>query len=488
LSPPPLLANVGGVRTLVLLLALLLAAPAVASAAPPVSVPVPSDADALAYAPGHVMWATHTLHGPVVVHQAPGGVLATIPRAHPASDDLAVSLAANAGGYAVAVRDSRLGSTDECECDNPVSQGELVARGGYDGTLSTPVRCAPPRDNSPDAGLQVAAGPSGFAVSGVLCGAAAVDTIGEGGALTPLPGVTAGAISYAEPFLATNGTARGAPRGTVVHVFDTSAGTRRDLPDAPEWHDGNFQVLPDGSLLVGSANDPQVPNTLYLWAPGATAPRALAGTSDYAVAGAGRALFYRSGTADAALGLIGLDGSGLRTVGAPGAGATRVPLYVDATTAAFTSYSCQGHAQVTTVDLTDATPPTAPNGCPVLVGDSTVTFDRKGRGTLHVTCPNGCRTPLQLNIDLEIKQVSRREINRYVDKVFDSRLADAKLRFGASPAAHSVPVRLVRPARALLRRHDGRLRVFPSLGPAGAVIYGPELPLPLRDMTARLRR
>jgi len=46
----------------------------------------------------------------------------------------------------------------------------------------------------------------------------------------------------------------------------------------------------------------------------------------------------------------------------------------------------------------------------------------------------------------------------------------------------------VRPAIALLRRHHRRLRVFPSLGGAGTVIYGPELPLPLPDMTARLRR
>ena len=58
----------------VLLAALCLAAvaPAVAAAAPPVSVPVPAEPDALAYAPGHVLWATHRLHGPVVARGARG--------------------------------------------------------------------------------------------------------------------------------------------------------------------------------------------------------------------------------------------------------------------------------------------------------------------------------------------------------------------------------------------------------------------------------
>jgi hypothetical protein len=331
---------------------------------------------------------------------------------------------------------------------------------------------------------------AGFAVAGVLCGAAPVDTIDERGALTPLPGVTAGAISYAEPFLAVNGTVAGAPQNTMVRVLDTATGTRRDLPDDPLWRNGSFQVLGDGTLLVGSASDAKT-RGLYAWPPGASAPHLLPGVSDsVAVVGAGRVLFYRSAApgADAALGLIGLDGSGLRTVGAPGAGVSRIPLHVDATTAAFTSYSCDGHGQVTTVDLTDATPATAPNGCPVLVQGSTVTFDRRGRGTLRVICPNGCRSPLQLYIDLEVKQVSRREIDRYVNKVFDSRLADAKLRFGASPTAQTVRFRLVRPAIALLRRHHRRLRVFTSLGAAGSVSYGPELPLPNRDLTARLHR
>ncbi len=135
-------------RAIVILLAVAALGATPAAAAPPVSVPVPAEPDALAYAPGHVLWATHTLHGPIVVHQAPatGGpesVLATIPRVHPSSEEVLVTLAANAGGYAVAVRDARLIPTGECGCDYPVSQGELLVRGGYDGSTSTLVHCVP---------------------------------------------------------------------------------------------------------------------------------------------------------------------------------------------------------------------------------------------------------------------------------------------------------------------------------------------------------
>jgi hypothetical protein len=475
--------------TVLLTVVSIAAAPASAGASPPVSVPVPSSPDALAYAPSRVLWATHTPHGPIVVHQAPatGGpesVLATIPRVHPSSREVVVSLAANAGGYAVAVRDARLIATGECGCDYPVSQGELVVRGGYDGSLSTLVRCVPPRDDDPQADLQVVAGAGGFAVAGVLCGAAPVDTIDARGTLASLPGVRAGAISYAEPFLAANGTAPGAPRGTVVHVFDTAAGTRRDLPDAPEWRDGVYQVLSDGTLVISG-----VRTGIYVWPPGATTPHLLPGVRGpaYGVAGAGRMLFSPPGAA-AALGLIGLDGSGLRAVGAPGAGISRVPLYLDASTAAFSSSSCQGRAQVTTVDLTDTAAPAAPDGCPVRIQGSTVTFDRTGRGTLRVICPNGCRSAMQLYIDLDAKEISTREVNRYVDKVLDSRLANATLRLGPSAAPQRVPVRLVRPAIALLRRHHRHLRVVPSVGFSSDVGVGPELPSPIPKLTARLRR
>jgi hypothetical protein len=479
------------VRTLILLLAALLVAPAAADAAPPVSVPVPSQPEALAYARGHVLWATHTERGPIVVHEEPAGggperVLATIARVHPSSDEVVVTLAANANGYIVGVRDARLINTGECGCDYAVSQGELVVRGGYDGSLGELVHCVPPRDDEPQADMRVAAGARGFAVVGLLCGAAPVDTIDEHGTITPVPGVTAGAISYAEPFLAVNGTVVGAPRGTAVHVFDTATGARRDLPDGPDWSDGLYQVLSDGTLVISG-----VRKGIYLWPPGAPAPHRLGGVrgASFGLAGADRLLFRPAGLGThAGLSLIGLDGAGVRAVGAPGAGIDRSPLYLDATTAAFASVSCRGHAQVTTVDLTDATPPTVPDGCPVQIHDSTVKFDRKGGGTLRVTCPNGCRSAMQLYIDLDAKEVSTREINRYVDKVLDSRLANAKLRLGPSATPQRVAVRLVRPAIALLRRHHRHLRVFPSVGFSSDIGVGPELPSPLPKLTARLRR
>ena len=482
-------------RTIMLLLvaACLLAAPAAAGASAPVSVPVPSLPDALAYAPGHVLWATHTPHGPIVIHQAPatGGpasVLATIPRVHPSSEQLAVSLAANAGGYAVAARDARPIPTGECGCDYPVSEGELVVRGGYDGSLSRLVQCVPPRNDDEQPELQVVAGASGFAVAGVRCAAAApIDTIDALGSVAPVAGMTQGRLSYAEPFLAVHGAPAGAPRTAVVRIFDTAMGTARDLPADPDTRDGLYQALADGTLVISG-----VRKGIYVWPPGAAAPHLLPGVhgATFGLAGAGHMLFRPAGLddLDAALSLVGLDGAGLRAVGAPGAGIERRPLYLDATTAAFTSVSCQGHAQVTTVDLTDGTPPTAPNGCPVQIQGSTVTFDHKGRGTLRVTCPNGCRSAMQLYIDLEAREVGAREVDRYVDKVLDSRLANAKLRLGPSAAPQRVAIRLVRPAIALLRRHHRHLRAIPSVGFSFDVGVGPELPSPLPRLTARLRR
>jgi hypothetical protein len=480
------------VRTLILLLAALLVAPAAAGAAPPVSVPVPAQPDALAYAPGYVLWATHAERGPIVVHEEPAGggaerVLATIARVHPSSDEVLVTLAANANGYLVGVRDARLINTGECGCDYPVSQGELVVRGGYDGSLSTLVHCVPARDDSEQPALEVVAGASGYAISGVRCGAAApVDTIDALGTVAPVAGFTQGRLSYAEPFLAVYGALAGAPRKAVVRILDTAAGTARDLPDAPDTRDGLYQVLSDGTLVISG-----VRKGIYLWPSGATAPHLLGGVRgvSFGLAGAGRLLFRPAGLGThAGLSLIGLDGAGGRAIGAPGAGIDRSPLYLDATTAAFASVSCQGHAQVTTVDLTDATPPTAPNGCPVQIQGSTVKFDHKGRGTLRVTCPNGCRSAMQLYIDLDAKEVSAREINRYVDKVLDSRLANAKLRLGPSATPQRVAVRLVRPAIALLRRHHRHLRVFPSVGFSSDIGVGPELPSPVPKLTARLRR
>jgi hypothetical protein len=149
--------------------------------------------------------------------------------------------------------------------------------------------------------------------------------------------------------------------------------------------------------------------------------------------------------------------------------------------------SCTGAAQLTTVDLLDTTPPTAPDGCPVQLQDTTVSFDRRGRGTLRVTCPNGCRSAMQLYISLHPKQLSTHDLNRYVNTVFDSHVADAKLDLAASTTAQRVAIRLERPAITLLRKHHRKLRVFPSVGYSSSIGVGPELPTPVPTITAKLR-
>src|SRR4051794_26119628 len=211
-------------------------APAIA--APPVSVPVPAEPDALAYAPGHVLWVTHTGNGPLVLTQAGTG-LATIPRVRSSANDVAVSLAATAGGWMLTARDGRLITTGECGCDYFVSRGELVVRGTYDGSVATLVKCSPKSGFDEQSPLQVVAGASGYLLSGVRCGAPAmVDTVAADGAIAPIAGIDPslyGGLSYAEPFAAIQGTATGAPKLTSLHVYDTADATRRDVPSGNDW-------------------------------------------------------------------------------------------------------------------------------------------------------------------------------------------------------------------------------------------------------------
>jgi hypothetical protein len=130
---------------------------------------------------------------------------------------------------------------------------------------------------------------------------------------------------------------------------------------------------------------------------------------------------------------------------------------------------------VTVVDVTD-TSPQAPLGCPVEVVPARVAFSRRGVGTVRVACPNGCVTRLSLYIDLRRPhQVSTKELDRYLDRVFDTRIANATLRLAPSQEPERVTVKLVRPAFALLRRHHRRLRVFAGLDldPNGAEIAPP---------------
>jgi hypothetical protein len=188
------------------------------------------------------------------------------------------------------------------------------------------------------------------------------------------------------------------------------------------------RVLADGTLVISG-----VRKGIYVWPPGAAAPHLLPGVqgATYGLAGAGHS----------ALSLIGLDGAGLRAVGAPGAGIDRSPLYLDATTAAFTSVSCRGHAQVTTVDLTD-TPTRSPRA------RSTATSTRSStRAWRTRSSASARRRPL-----------------------------------GASRSGSCAR------RSPLLRRHHRHLRVFASVGFSSDIGGGPELPSPVPELTARLRR
>lgn len=481
--------------TLVLALAVLAICPACAWAFPPASIPVPDQPDALAYASGRVLWVTHSARGPILVMEAPvtGGparVLASVERVSPSSESLAISLAANAGGFLLAARDGREIDTGECGCNYDVSEGELVVRGGYDGSLRKLVSCKPgDRGDDEQTSLLTRAGVSGFAMAGAQCGmSASVETVGADGTRAAVPGVTlergrSYELSYQEPFVAAaSGTTR-------VRVVDLRDGTRRDLalPDGVSRFD--FAVQSDGTLVLDEVPG-SGPSGVFTWAPGQPAPTRVPGVAQAsfttAVAGASRILFapVRPVAGELALGLVELDGGGLRAVGAPRAGAERKPLAFDGTAAAFRSKSCTGASQVTVVDITDTTPPSGLSGCPVVLEPSTVRFSpRSRRGSVSVTCPNGCRDDLELNIQLRPRQIPPRELNRYVDQVSSSTLATARLRLSPGATAGRVTVTLERPAVRLLRRHR-RLRVFPSLSSVGV---GPEIAQPPPVLVARLR-
>jgi hypothetical protein len=140
---------------------------------------------------------------------------------------------------------------------------------------------------------------------------------------------------------------------------------------------------------------------------------------------------------------------------------------------------------VTVVDLADATPQPQPLGCPVEVAERTTTFTRGGHGTLRVTCPNGCSGPVLLFIDGGRKQMSTHEINRYIDRVNDARVAVGALHVPVGAGPQRVAVKLLRPAIALLRRHHRRLRVTTYLGLDPT---GPELAHPSKPFVIKLRR
>jgi hypothetical protein len=139
---------------------------------------------------------------------------------------------------------------------------------------------------------------------------------------------------------------------------------------------------------------------------------------------------------------------------------------------------------VTVVDLADTTPATRPLGCPVQYRRDPLSFSRAGKGKLSVACPNGCSVRLDLDLDLDPKQVRRRELRRYVHRIADSSFATGKLHLPPGAGFRRVQVKLTRAAVALLRRYHRRVRVTPQLR---FTADGPERAGPAPHLVAKLR-
>jgi hypothetical protein len=417
-------------------LVIAVAVPGVASA--DVRVPLPRALKFATYGAGQVVYAAQREGGPIHIAAGPrSGALATLSGF---SEDAYVSLAANASGYLVAVRDG---------------EREFVALGGYDGSLRPLVDCRAGGD-LPGAELTMAAGTGGFAVAGARCGTpAAVDLVGPDGAITPLPDLAIDvenlALAYAEPFLVVTIDAD-SDAGTV-RVLNLADGGHRDFPAGYAGASAFTAVLAAGELVVGPGDDVgrRRSSGLYAWAPGAPAPRLLTKNADSfepVFAAPSGVLFTPAEPVGGrlALALAPLDGGAIRSVGAPGIGAPRQAIALDGTTAVIGSWACDGTLQAT---ILQTPTPEGTYGCPMtLTGGSAA--------TLSFTCRNGCRT------SLEVRQRGTRrhpcethptsgEIPSQVPVC--ETLGTATLRRSPSARPVRVPLRLTSAGRDARRRH-----------------------------------
>jgi len=365
---------------------------ALALAALAASAPVPEYTDAITYADGRVLYAEHAYPGkPLVVRESPlaGGparLVASIPRAGDPREDLEVSLAANAGGYLIAIR---------------APGSDRVILGGYDGSLRTVVECSPKAGNG--LRLQAAAGTSGFAFGGSRCDPE-VGVVGAEGTLTPVPGIHSEwgpSLAYAEPYLAVTDN-------KTVNLIDVTSGARRALDHQAFGTGIGVTVQPDGTVFSGD-------DGIHAWPLGAAQPHRILRRKDVfrVFAGGGRVFFE---SIRLPLGLTS-DSRDVE-IGAPGAGKVFAPLTFDGKHAAFHSQSCHGEYQVTVVDV-DAPRTGVVNGCPVRVAQRTLRFGRRWRTTIGVVCPNGCGGELMLtrNDDIVASGRLRLRPSRSVQRV-----------------------------------------------------------------------
>ncbi len=418
------------------------ALPATAAAAP-AAIGLPELIDAVTYAQGHALWAEHRPDGSIVVRRsAPGeppGVVATLPGP---KDDVSVTLAANDRGYLLTLRSTHV---------------ERVVRGGYDGSVSTLLDCAPAAAAPQDAPvLEAVASRDGFAFAGARCGGApGVSLVAPDGTVTALGGVEVGrnyGLAYADPYVAV-------ANPDAVRVIDRSTGAQRSLPSAYVGEGMTVALLADGTLITGPPYQASgVAAGIHAWAPGAASPRLLNRHGLPAVMyAAGDELFFDDASD---LELVSLRGGPLRSVGAPGAGLARNPLAFDGTRAAFMSVSCDGHPQVTVVDVTAARSRDDIDGCPLRLVSRSVSTGRSGRGALGLICRNGCKA------DVEFAHGSRICFDDCPTTARAPLLATARVRLAPSPGVQFVTVRRTRAGR-----RAGRTRVNVTLENADALDF-----------------
>ena len=295
-------------------------------AATSVAFPVYEPPKAIAISGENVLWAAPTQLGQVAVHEAPisGGrprVVMQLPAANPRS----VSLAANASGFVVAVREP---GTDRVE-------------GVFGGVRRSLVDCHPTEPQRDIVPLTVVAGRRGFALAGKHCGPAGVDLVGADGTLSPLNDVRLHGdyrVAYNEPYLAV--TAGFAPPAQYVRVLDLDAGTERHV-QPHRGRDRDLAVLADGSLVAGTVLG------IYAWPRDENPLLTELTTSDRsAFAASETGVVYVSGQRAR---FASIDGESRKRIRA--SGSAFAPLAFDGRRAAFMHVTCRNLIQVAVVDV-----------------------------------------------------------------------------------------------------------------------------------------
>jgi len=472
-----------GVLVVLLTLVVTAAAPA---AEGPLEVSLPKgELGAVAYGGGRVLWARGAGAGPVRIYSAtPGGgapsLLASIPREHPHAG-LTVSLAAGAAGYIVSLRDSN--SVNAGPYGGEIFEGEVVAVGGYDGTLHKVLRCRPSKANREGEfpPVATAAGDQLFAFAGVACGApASLDTVTPDGTVTGLPhpphfswNVESHEVPPADLTLAGSTLAyiasspKELPR---VGLDDLASGVVREIDLTPGSSIASLSARADGTvfetgtIFASTKSGATVPASVFAIDPGQTSLRPLTGLRFHAnptvLAGGERLLLDTGVYPD--LALASASGEPLGPVGAAGVSGTHKLLAFNGEQAVYTSSTCAGAPEVTLLTL----PATGPagnhqDGCPMSVTSKKIVVGPKGRATVRIACPLGCKGRLALEVSRS--GVSRRELRLLLEQQGDAGLAMGG--FTLSGGSGLVHMRLERYAMRFLARHHGHLSAEVSSDP-----------------------